>query len=148
MKIKMLPNWVKKIGLALFFMGLVVIFTAVHSRENFCEGFNDSYNTTISEVQNLEPVFIEKWFGKSAIHIFEVLTIFGLLIYMLSKEKVEDDYINKLRLESYQLTSIIVLVFGLGLYAFSENLKLSLDTFATLFLMSYLIIFAVKKRIY
>ena len=147
MKIKMLPNWGKKMGLLLFFIGLVVVFTAVSNRESFCEGYN-SYDTSISEKQNLEPILIEKWFGESTIHIFEVLTILGLLVYMLSKEKIEDDYINTLRLESYQLTSIIILVFALGLYDFSENLKLSLDAFATLFLMSYLIIFALKKRVY
>ncbi|TVZ56699.1 hypothetical protein OD91_1996 [Lutibacter sp. Hel_I_33_5] len=147
MKIKMLPNWGKKIGLSLFFIGFFVVFTAVNSRKSLCEGYN-SHNTNTTEIIDLEPVFIEKWFGESAVHLFEVLTILGLLIYMLSKEKIEDDYINKLRLESYQLTSIIVLVLSLGIYALSENLKLSIDTFATLFLMSYLIIFALKKRVY
>ena len=66
---------------------------------------------------------------------------------MMSKEKVEDDYINKLRLESFQLTAIIGLGLTILLYAFSKDLKLTLDYFIMLFLMFYLVIFFIKKRI-
>ena len=67
---------------------------------------------------------------------------------MLSKEKIEDDYINQLRLESYQLTAIIGIVISILLYAFAESKKLTLDYFITLFMYLYLITFFIKKRIY
>ncbi|WP_158499556.1 hypothetical protein [Lutibacter profundi] len=52
---------------------------------------------------------------------------------MLSKEKVEDDYINKLRLESYQLTAIIGLAVSILLFSFTKDLKLTLNYFITHF---------------
>ena len=67
---------------------------------------------------------------------------------MLSKEKVEDDYINKLRLESYQLTAIIGLVVSILLFSFAKDLKLTLDYFIMLYLLFYLVIFFIKKKLY
>jgi hypothetical protein len=149
MKLKMLPNWGKKLGFLLFFMGLIVSFTTASARNDFNEGYY-SYSNEITppEFSKPEPIFIEKSFGDIDEHFIEILIILGLLIYMMSKEKVEDDYIIKLRLESYQLTSIFGLVITIILYIFWENLKLSLDYFIILFSIFYLTIFAVKKRIY
>ena len=81
-------------------------------------------------------------------HLFEVLAIIGMVIYMFSKEKVEDDYINILRLESFQLTSLIGLLITITSYIAYGNLNLNLDYFINLYLMFYLIIFAIKKRNY
>jgi hypothetical protein len=150
MKIKMLPNWCKKLGFFLFLIGFVISFTTTSAKNSFYEGYYEAYSNTATpaESSNSKPVFIEKWFGDIGLHIIEVLIIVGLLIYMLSREKIEDDYINKLRLESYQLTSISSLLISIVLYIFLGNLKLSLEYFITLFLMSYLIIFALKKRAY
>jgi hypothetical protein len=65
---------------------------------------------------------------------------------MFSKEKTEDEYINKLRLESFQLTSFIGLAITIISYALSEEIELTLDYFIILFLWIYLMIFAIKKR--
>jgi hypothetical protein len=65
---------------------------------------------------------------------------------MFSREKVEDDYIDKLRLESFQLTSLIGLAVLIILYIVFKTLKLELDYFVLIFLISYLNIFALKKR--
>ncbi|WP_298878937.1 hypothetical protein [uncultured Polaribacter sp.] len=146
MKIKMLPNWCKKLGVSLFFIGLIIVFTSVSTRESFCEGYNSANNKNFT--QDLEPVFIEEWLGKSAIHYFEVIATLGLLIYMMAKEKVEDDYINILRLESYQLTILIGLFITFIIYIISGNKSLKLDYYINLFMIFYLIIFAIKKRIY
>ncbi|PQJ76467.1 hypothetical protein [Polaribacter glomeratus] len=147
MKIKMLPNWGKKFGLFLFFTGFIVASTTVSARQSFYEGYSSASNSLMKR-ENFEPIFIEKWFGELGTHLFDVLTILGLLVYMISKEKIEDDYINMLRLESYQFTSILTLFITLTLYVFAENLKLSLDIFITLYLMTYLLNFAIIKRRY
>ena len=60
----------------------------------------------------------------------------------------EDDYINKLRLKSFQLTSFIGLALTIIAYSISEEIRLTLDYFIILFLWIYLGIFAIKKRIY
>ncbi|WP_338355995.1 hypothetical protein [Yeosuana marina] len=147
MSIKMLSNKYKRIGLILFISGLIVGSTSISARQNFFEGWNAGSGLH-QPIPALEPIFIEKYFGAFSIHVFDVIMLLGLIVYMLSKEKIEDDYINTLRLESFQLTSLLALTSAIILYIFSEDLKLSLDVFITLFLLAYLITFAIKKRLY
>jgi len=71
-----------------------------------------------------------------------------MLIYMISKEKVEDDYIDKLRLESFQLTFIIGLLVTIIVYVLAKDLKLTLDYFIFPLLWSYIIIFFIKRKMY
>lgn len=159
MKLQILPNWCKKIGLVIFIISFII-----GSGDDFREGFNSGYNSTrnsettktLENEKNVneqlndlnQPTFLFKTFGETGLHIFEILSIFGMLIYMLSKEKIEDDYIHKLRFESYKLSSIIWLLAAILIYAFNENFKLSIDYFIFLFIWTYLITFFIKKRIY
>jgi hypothetical protein len=134
MKIKMLPNWGKKLGFLVF---ITCSFIAGYS--DFMDGLTgQSYNT--GKYEDLV--------GKQSRHVLEILSILGLIIYMFSKEKIEDDYINKLRLESFQLTSFIGLAITIIAYAISEEIRLTLDYFIILFLWIYLGVFAIKKRTY
>lgn len=135
MTLKMLPNWCKKLGLGIFIVG-----SSISAYKGFMEGYTATYPK--SEKYN----FLENLYSDSTLHLFDVLAIIGMLIYMFSKEKIEDDYINKLRLESYQLTSLIGLLICIILYIFSQTMRLSLDYFINIFLMFYLVIFAIKKR--
>lgn len=137
MELKMLPNWCKKLGFVLF----IICFT-ISGSESFMEGFNEATQGS------KEYSVFENYFSDSILHFFDVLSIIGMIIYMFSKEKIEDDYINKLRLESFQLSSVIGLVVTIILYAFSKDIKLTLDYFLILFLWTYLVIFAIKKRTY
>ncbi|MFD1293045.1 hypothetical protein ACFQ5N_04265 [Lutibacter holmesii] len=146
MKLQILPNWCKKLGLAIFFIG-----TIVGGYDDFKEGFTEGYNSTRIKEQplNYKPnSFLTDNFGEIGLHIFEIIGVLGMLIYMLSKEKIEDDYIHKLRYESYLLSSILWLVIAIIAYSFNENLKLSIDYFIYLFIWTYLITFFIKKRIY
>jgi len=134
MKIKMLPNWGKKAGFLLF---IICFFISDYS--HFMEGLTG---------QTFNFGKYEDWVGKELSHVFGILSILGLIIYMFSKEKIEDDYISKLRLESFQLTSFIGLAITIIAYAISEEIRLTLDYFIILFLWIYLVTFAFKKRIY
>ncbi|WP_456376294.1 hypothetical protein [Lutibacter sp.] len=137
MKIQIFPNWCKKLGLIIFFL-----FSFVSGGDDFIDGLiGHPYKSEIGSTLFLS------YFGENLIHFFDVLGIIGILIYMMSKEKIEDDYITKLRLESFQLTAIIGLSLTILLYAFSKDIKLTLDYFIMLFLMFYLVIFFIKKRI-
>ena len=148
MKTQILPNWFKKVGLILFIVGSII-----GAGDDFADGFREGYKTArfgdSNDINiNLDQGRITAFFGgEKLIHIFYVLSFIGLLIYMLSKEKVEDDYINKLRLESFQLTSIITLIIGIILLTFSKISDISLDLFISLFFWFYLITFFIKKRI-
>ena len=138
MKTQILPNWCKKLGFLIF-----IVFTFLGGGDDFIDGYKSGY----SMIDQTGSDIFKSYFGKNLRHFFEILGIIGILIYMMSKEKVEDDYINKLRLESFQLTAIIGLGLTILLYAFSKDLKLTLDYFIMLFLMFYLVIFFIKKRI-
>ncbi len=138
MNIQILPNWSKKIGLIVFFISSVI-----SGGDDFIDGYMTSYTKTFHQGSNI----FKSYFGANTIHFFSILSIVALLIYMLAKEKIEDDYINKLRLESYQLASMVILIITILLYSFSESLKLTLDYFITSFMYFYLIIFFIKKRL-
>ena len=145
MKIKMLPNWGKKLGFLVFVISVLITSTFIESRKSFFEGYNEGF-VLENEILNLEPILFERVLGSESLHFFSVLIIIGLIIYMFSKEKVEDDYIDKLRLESFQLASLISLAASVILYIVFKTMKLELDYFMLIFLIIYLNIFALKKR--
>jgi drug/metabolite transporter (DMT)-like permease len=138
MNTQVFPNNYKKIGLLLFFIG---IFVAGYP------GFIEGWSSGLSEISK-EPVEVVKRTSHILFHLFDIVAIIGMMIYMFSKEKIEDDFINKLRLESFQTTSIVGLIITIIFFAFSKDIKYSLDDFLISFLISYLLIFWYKKRQY
>lgn len=142
MKLQILPNWFKKVGLLLF-----IVFSFLGGSNAFKEGYNKGYYYNQDIPADVKTDSITKYFGETFIHYFDIIAIIGMIIYIISKEKVEDDYINKLRLESYQITALISLFAALILFIFSNQLKFYIDDFITMFLFIYLITFYIKKRI-
>ncbi|MFD1293044.1 hypothetical protein ACFQ5N_04260 [Lutibacter holmesii] len=154
MKTQIFPNWCKKLGLAMF-----IIFSFISAGDSaingYCDGQNSfqpinekTENKTITTPPKSNVTTFKDFFGEKTLRILDALSLFGVLIYMLSKEKIEDDYINILRLESYKFTAIIGILISILLYAFSEEIKLTIDYFITLFMYLYLITFFIKKRVY
>jgi hypothetical protein len=132
MDFQVLPNKCKKLGLILFFSTSICSFF-----EGFMEGFN-----------NYPPqAYIKNFLGETLYDIYYILPIFGLLIYMLSKEKIEDEFIQKLRLESYQISIIGFLMISILLFMFNPDILLSLEVFLTFFVLVFLIVFYIKKRV-
>lgn len=151
MNFQVLPNWCKKLGVLLF-----VVFSFLEGRDDFIRGFNEgreswhcknnsSCNSSFSLREN--GIFsFEDFFGEKTIMLFGAISFIGMIIYMLSKEKIEDDYIKILRLESYQLSSLIIIITSLVIYLFGFNNKIEVATIISILLGLYLIIFAIKKR--
>lgn len=137
MKLKMLPNWCKKVGVSLFVIGGSIPFYT-----GFTEGMR-TYGSDATKYNNMDHLYSDP-----TVHLFEIISIIGLVIYMFSKEKIEDDYINSLRLESFQTTALLGLAITIILNIVFGNFSLELDYFTNLFLMFYLTIFAIKKRTY
>ncbi|CDF77760.1 conserved hypothetical membrane protein [Formosa agariphila KMM 3901] len=156
MNIQILPNWCKKIGILIF-----ITFAILAGSDGFIDGYNEGKNSSPLDQIELAPderkytsqphetseVFSD-YFGNELMHVFNILSIIGLIIYMISKEQIEDDYINKLRADSFQLSILIFLLVSLGIYAFQGNLNMPLDYFLFLYMMLFLIIFSIKKRVY
>lgn len=135
MNFQIFSNKFKSVGLIIFLVCFVVpMLISIFS--GLFHPFTSNEHESFTEKIITSPV--SRW--------LEFFSMLGMLIYMLSKEKVEDDYINKLRLESFQLTTLIGLVIGFILYFFNRNLEFSLSYFIFLFLLTFLIIFSFKKR--
>ena len=138
MKIQILPNWYKKIGLILF-----IIASLLNGSLNF---FNTSQKVT--ELDNGIQGLLNAFSGGALNYGIDFIAIIAMLIFMASKEKVEDDYIDKLRLESFQFTFIIGLLVTILMYVFAKDLKLTLNFFIFPLLWSYIVIFFIKRKMY
>ncbi len=150
MKTQILPNWCKKLGLILFivaslFNGSINFITNSINKLGLPGINTDELGEQSSYgIVGLLNAFTAGYFSYG----IGFLAIIAVLVYMISKEKVEDDYINKLRLESFQLTFIIGLITTIVFYILDKNLKLTLDYFIFPLLWSYIILFFIKRRMY
>lgn len=134
MNFKLLPNWFKKIGLTVFFI-------------SFFLGGGDSLMDGFTGVTEGTHHYFKDLFGPFLYKAIYISPIIGMLIYLFSKEKVEDDYIKILRLETFQISTIIALLISFVFYIFDNDLRFSLDYFLSFYLMLYLLVFFIKKRI-
>ena len=150
MKTQILPNWCKKLGLIFF-----IIASLLNGSLNFINNSTNKYNITGINTSELAIQTDNGLLG--LLNAFSVgglsygidfFAIIAILIYMISKEKVEDDYIDKLRLESFQLTFILGLLVTIVIYVLDKDLKLTLDYFIFPLLWSYITIFFIKRKMY
>ncbi len=145
MDIQVLPNWFKKIALIVF-----IITSIISGGDDFSNGFNSGYYdyNQFQEESQREVTLIADFFGgEQVMHWFHVISVLSILTYMIAKEKVEDDYIKLLRLESYQLAFIIIVLVSFVINIFSVEFKYGLSDTLSLFLWLYLIVFYIKKRL-
>tara|TARA_R110001606_G_scaffold328503_1_gene475710 strand:- start:3028 stop:3483 length:456 start_codon:yes stop_codon:yes gene_type:complete len=150
MKTHILPNWCKKLGLILF-----IIASLLNGSLNFINNSINKYKISgiktselATESNNGILGLLNAFSGGGLSYGIDFVAIIAMLIYMISKEKVEDDYIDKLRLESFQLTFIIGLLVTIIMYVLAKDLKLTLDYFIFPLLWSYIIIFFIKRKMY
>lgn len=142
MNIQILPNWFKKIAIISFF-----VFSFLQSLDAFIDGWNNGYNYNTENTTIEYSTYYQNIFGKQTIKIFSIVSYLSMIAYFLSKEKLEDDYINLLRLQSFQLSFILIVSISFAFYLFESNIFKNVDDGFSLFLILYLIIFAIKKRI-
>ena len=135
MTYQIFPNRFKSLGKMLFLICFSVpLLTSVFG--GLLNPFESNENQS----------FAEQFLNSSIIGWLELLSMLGMLIYMLSKEKVEDDYINKLRLEAFQITTLLSIITSFIIYFFNPSFKLSLSYFILFFLFTFLVAFSLKKR--
>jgi len=118
----LLPNRFKKIGYLLFPIGLI-IWISIHQGL-----FKTELNHTIKVIT-------------LTLSFFSFL--FGLYFISFSKEPIEDEYINSVRLKSFQISSITQMVFFLisFIIMFLFNIEPSGDGGLSIFLLSSILIF-------
>jgi len=132
MNFQILPNWGKRLGLFIFLISFFLV-----GGDPFMDGYQGVPSGTHHSVKD--------FLGNTLFSFFDALPLIGLLIYMFSKEKVEDDYIRLIRLQSYQATVILLLIVALAIYLFNVDYEVSLDMVLSLFMILFLVIFFFKK---
>ena len=73
MNIQILPNWCKKLGLSVFLIFFII---------SGIDGFVDGYSGAKFQDENGSRLLLE-YFGSTITHLFNVLSIVGMIIYMV-----------------------------------------------------------------
>jgi len=136
MKIQLLPNYFKWIGLLMFIICGV---------PDFIEGWNRGYSD--GACNGCDDHNIVSPFSEQTAFILSIISLLGMIVYSLSKEKIEDEFIKILRWESITMTFILSVIFILIqtiLYG-RENTPFAISLLEYQMLV-YLIIFFFKKR--
>ncbi len=137
MKLRLLPNYFKKIGLTLF---LLTVWP------NFMQGYIDGYNDAAGKIEIVPPSEFTFWgisfFSDSFYEVFAILSLIGLIIYALSRDKVIDEYLLKLRMEAIHFTFFISMILILALLLFGIKSEMS----AIYVLEVQVIIFLITKK--
>lgn len=145
MNIQILPNWCKKLGIAVFLIGLVGLFVAFAISLGNAEVTGEAYQSGYNTGKQLRALLLGDFLvGISTGRIIALLTLLGMMIYLLAKEKVEDEYIARLRLEAYQLTLLLVVSFVFVVFFLGANMTALLMLY--LFFSCYLLVFSLKKH--
>ena len=134
MDFQILPNWSKKVGLSIF-----IFFELIAGLDSFMDG--------LTKVPSGTHHYFRDFFGETLYSLIYALPLIGLLNYMMSKEKVEDDYIQLIRLQSYQITIVLLILLSLGIVLFNITFQVNLGNLLSLFMILFLIIFYFKKRV-
>jgi hypothetical protein len=136
MNLQVFPNWCKRLGFIMF-----IVFLFLDGGDHLLNSFSESLIVDNKGIFGLLQAFTGG--GK----IFDILIILGLLLYLFSKEKTEDDYIKILRLESYQFTSIALVLIALIFFLFSFKIRLTIENFISVFIILNLTVFSFKKKV-
>lgn len=142
MKLKLLPNYFKKIGLSLFLLTFWTNFV-----KGFIDGLNDPGDPPSEYIEPLsEFTFLGiNFFSEPFFEVMAVLSLLGLVIYALSKDKVFDELLQKLRLEALRLTFLLSVIFILIVQLLNEGLVLSGQFLMALQVIIFLFIYKIKK---
>ena len=124
----LLPNPYKRIGIILFSIGLIIWIVTQRGI------FNSQFNHT-TKVVTLTVSFFS--------------FLIGLYFVTFSKEVVEDEYINSIRLKSFQISSITQMVFFLISFTlmFILNIEPNGDGGLSIYLLSSILIFWVMYMV-
>ncbi len=157
MTIQIFPHSLKRLGFILF---VIAFITNCIYNVSFFEiplsGINPDEFSSLANNYNKSGFIglLNAFTGGALANSFTILSLlhivsmFGIIIYIMSKEKIEDDYISKLRLESFHLTAVITLILAILFYIVSINPFLTLSNIIFPFIWCYIIIFFLKKRLH
>ena len=129
---KLLPHAFKWIGITVFLIGFV-LGAIDDGRQGFLDGYNDASRDPVK-------VEIERILPEKVSQIADYVLLFGLLIYVLSKNKRDDEFSKQLRYEAAYIVFVVTVGFIFILSIFIPELRLEPTTFIGAQMALYLIL--------
>lgn len=131
---KLLPHYFKWIGIGSIFLGFILGIDDV--RGGFLEGsgmqISDGFSQLLPDICS---------------QVSDYPMLIGLLIYILAKNKTEDEFAQKLRYESAFIVLVITIVVLIIVYMINPGLEFSPAYLLVLQMLAYLIIRPIKRGV-
>ncbi|WP_289053366.1 hypothetical protein [Carboxylicivirga marina] len=144
-----LPYFFRKIGIALFMLS--ILFSFIKSFDEHLLFPRNIINATTQETtdttsENSYYVFTETQHQHIQKLIFW-LALSGLLIYSFSKEKVEDEFLAKLRANALLIAFLASWIFSGAMMLIKGATEVKILAFLQIQMLIYVIVYAYTKKI-
>ena len=140
MTFQFLPNYFKKIGIFIF-----VVAGIPAMKKGYTEGSNAAKGITSPEVFEAFSVF-GLTITEPVYNMASIIGVVGLLLYFFSREKLMDEFLVRLRLESIQITFILTALFLFLMLFFEHNRRVSAVGLIEYQVVLFLVINTIRKR--
>jgi hypothetical protein len=131
---KLLPHYFKWIGIGMLLLSLIFGF------EDFCRGLFDGLIG--EEAKDFVPILPE-YFSQ----ISDYVILMGLLVYILAKNKTEDEFAQKLRYESAFIVLVLTIIALFVVYIINPDVRMSPAYILLLQMLGYLLIRYIKRGV-
>lgn len=140
-----LPYYFKKIGITLVIIAFILSIIA--NINDLCNGFVYGLNYDNSEITEAADFnIISNDLGKTLTWISLTLSFTGFLMYMFSQEKIEDEFIQKLRYMSLAKSLLFTWLIASLLFIINGTVKLEGFYILQFQLIIYVIIYNYYKK--
>ena len=140
-----LPYYFRKIGIAFVIIAFGLSFYA--NINDFMQGVQEGWNAGQGEEQiELNTNIISEERSKTFIWISLTFSFAGFLLYMFSKEKIEDEFIQKLRFMSLAKSLLFTWIFITPFIIFDLRYKIDGLYILQFQLIFYVIIYNYYKK--
>ena len=144
-----LPYYCKKIGIAFVIIAFILsIFANINDLSNgLVDGWNDGWNEAQSIItEAADFTIISADLGKILTWISLSFSFGGFLLYMFSKEKIEDEFIQKLRFMSLAKSLLYTWIVASILLIINGDIKLEGFYILQFQLIIYVVIYNYYKK--
>lgn len=139
MTLQFLPNYFKKIGILIF-----VVAGIPSMKKGYTEGYNQARGISSPEGFEVFSVF-GLTITEPVYNMASIIGVVGLLLYLFSREKLMDEFLVRLRLESIQITFILTALFLFLMLFFEHDRRISAVGLIEYQVVLFLIINTVRK---
>ncbi|WP_372753623.1 hypothetical protein [Labilibaculum sp.] len=145
------PNYFKRIGILFVFIAIVLSF--IGGADDFRRGFNEGYDASKTQRDpnyTHERDEFKPYFTKEEANAFTYsslfLSIVGFVLYLFSKEKIEDEFYQLLRSKSLIQALLFTWLFVGVFYVFGPDFRPEGFHILQLHLIFYILIFIYNKK--